>query len=439
MRIVFAVHAFPPRSTAGVEVHTLRLARALRARGHDVHVISAVHDLSDRPYAVRRREQDGVPVAEIVSVHPRGTLSATYGDDAIDEAARGLLQQMRPEVVHVQHLLNLSAGIVTEARRQGAVVALTLHDYWLSCPRDGLRMQADTTLCREVDPAVCSRCLADSPYLAPAIQRGLAKAVRGAGLGRRLHDAHRLMPGLTTRVLAWMRRANPRTDLVADLARRDRRLRETVGAVDAVFAPTRFVRDRMVEWGVPPRAVEVAPYGAIVAPTLPRPAGPRRRFGFLGTVAPHKGVHVLIEAFRGLDVPGVALDIHGSLSTAPAYVETLRGAAAGDARIRFHGPFAEGGQAEILAGLDAVVALAAGRPVIATRTGGVPEIVEEDVSAALVEPRDAEGLRAALADLAHGRRLAEPLAPLRLRTAADEAAFLEGRYAAALAQGPARR
>ena len=34
-----AVHAFPPRSTAGVEVLTLRLARALRARGHDVRIL----------------------------------------------------------------------------------------------------------------------------------------------------------------------------------------------------------------------------------------------------------------------------------------------------------------------------------------------------------------------------------------------------------------
>src|SRR4029453_18461572 len=108
MRILLTLHAFPPRSTAGVEVYTLRLARSLRTLGHEVLVLAAVHDLTAQPYSVRRRTHEGVDVAEIVNVHQGGTLAGTYDDAEISAAASPLLQSFRPDCVHVQHLQNLS-------------------------------------------------------------------------------------------------------------------------------------------------------------------------------------------------------------------------------------------------------------------------------------------------------------------------------------------
>ena len=151
MRVVLAVHAFPPRSTAGVEVYTLRLARALIGRGHEVTVLTAVHDLAAEPYALRRRRHEDVPVIEIVNVHHRGTLEATYEDAALDVAGAAVFAELRPQCVHFQHLLNLSAGLVSAARKAGARTVLTLHDYWLSCPRDGLRMREDLAVCAVMD------------------------------------------------------------------------------------------------------------------------------------------------------------------------------------------------------------------------------------------------------------------------------------------------
>ena len=39
MKVVIAVHHFPPRYTGGAEWETYRIASTLRARGHEVHVI----------------------------------------------------------------------------------------------------------------------------------------------------------------------------------------------------------------------------------------------------------------------------------------------------------------------------------------------------------------------------------------------------------------
>ena len=444
MRILLAVHAFPPRSTAGVEVYTLRLAKALLARGHDVLVLTAVHDLDAPPYSTRRRTHEGVDVAEIVNVHHHGTLARTYADPDVDRAVAEVMATFRPECVHVQHLLNLSSGLIDCARASGARVLLTVHDYWLGCVRDGLRMRADLALCATLDHATCATCLSGSPYLVPPVQRGVAGLARRAGLGRYLHRLHDLAPRAVEGALALARRAAPADGAVLqnELDLRASTLRAALEGVDLFLAPTVFAGDRTVELGVPAAKVRLLPLGVLVHPPRPRAMVPRRRFGFVGTVAPHKGVHVLVEAFRGLHDPQATLDVHGSLTVQPSYVAELRRAAAGDSRIRFHGPFPEGDQARVLQTLDVLVlpsvwwenspmtvleALGAGRPVIASRIGGVPEIVP-DGAGLLVPPGEVVPLREALAAVASGAALGGPQAALPLETVDAHAARLEALY-----------
>ena len=455
MRIALPVHAFPPRSVAGVEVYTLRLARALRARGHEVLVVAAAHDLGATPYSVRRRRTGEIDVAEIVSVHAAGTLRATYDDDEIVRAAEPVLREFRPDCVHFQHLLNLSAGLAPAAKALGAAVFLTLHDYWLSCPRDGLRMRADLSVCETVDHATCSTCLRESPYLVPAAQRRLSRAARALGAGAQLHRLHDLAPRATEALLGLLRRASPPSaGLVEELDRRALRLRECLEAVDVFLAPTAFAGARAVEFGVPAGRVRRCAYGGVEPPLLPRRPGARRRFGYVGTIAPHKGVHLLVEAFRGVEGQDLRLEIHGSLAVQPGYAAALQRAARGDERIRFHGPFAEGGQAERHRALDVLVvpsvwwenspltlleALAHGVPVVAAATGGVPELFTEGEGGLLFPAGDVAALRARLEDVARGRRLAEGLAPLPLRTVGEGADELVSLYRAALDAGRGAR
>jgi len=448
MRVLLAVHAFPPRSLAGTEVYTLRLGKALQALGHEVRVLSAVHDLADRHGRTRNRTHDGLDVVEIVSNHEQGTMEATYADATIAAAAGSAVDAFAPDCLHIQHLLNLATGIVSRAGRRGARVVMTLHDHWLGCFRDGLRMREDLTVCREIDHAVCARCVSGSPYLTPAIQRGLAGAARTAGLGRYVHRVHDFAPRATERALAALRAMTPAPrGLASGLDARARDLRAAALGIDALVAPTRFVGDRAVEWGAPADRVTVRALGVVAGPTRARAAGLRRRIGYVGGIAPHKGVHVLIEAFRRVADAGITLDVHGSLTVAPAYADRVRQAAAGDPRIRFHGAFAEGAQARILAGLDLVVlpsiwwensplvvleALAEGVPVVASAIGGVPEVVPEGAGV-LVPPGDVEALSAAIADAAAGRALAGALPPLPLKTIDQGAREMADLYAQAVA------
>jgi glycosyltransferase involved in cell wall biosynthesis len=443
MRILLAAHAYPPRSVAGVEVYTHRLARALQARGHEVLVLAAAHDLSAAPYAVRRRNHDGVAVAEVVNLHQKGTLEATWSDPDLERAVLPVIAQFRPDCVHAQHLLNLSVGLLAACHGLGAGVVLTVHDYWLSCPRDGLRMRADLVRCDIVDHATCARCLAGSPYLVPALERRAVAAARWAGLGGALHRIHRVAPVLGVSLRRLARLGAAPQSLAQAMDRRAASLRAALAEFDLVLAPTAFARDRAIEFGVAPDRVRVSALGVPAGVPDHRPPAPRRRLGFMGTVAPHKGVHVLVEAFRRVDAPEARLEIHGSLSVAPDYVARLRVLTDADARIALRGPFAEGTQAEVLAGLDVLVmpsvwwenspltvleALAAGVPVVASAIGGIPDILPPEWGR-LVPAGEVPPLAEALRDVIEGRVFATLPPRPRTRTIDEEARELESLYA----------
>jgi glycosyltransferase involved in cell wall biosynthesis len=430
---------------AGVEVYTARLARALQDQGHTVRVLTAVHDLSAPAHSIRRRTLGSLDVVEIVNTHLEGTLEATYRVPAIDRAIAEACDEFGPDVVNAQHLLNLSTGLLDAAHAVGAPVALTLHDYWLSCPRDGLRMRADGTLCEIVDHRVCAECLKDSPYLVPPVQRGATRVAQASGLGRALHLAHRRAPRLAAGVLRAVRRAWPSAteDLPSALDERAAHLRARMNDVAAFLAPTRFARDRAVEWGVPAGRVRVIPLGAVAGPPRPRRAGPRRRLGYVGTMAPHKGAHVLLEALEGLPGREWTFDLFGNTDLDPEYGARLHALARGNPRIRFRGPVPPDEQDRMWDAIDVLVvpslwwenspltvleALAAGLPVVASRTGGVPEVIPEGAGL-LVPPGDAPALRGALEGVLDGRVLGGPLDAFPIKTSADGARELAGLYA----------
>ncbi|MCM2255895.1 MAG: glycosyltransferase [Vicinamibacteria bacterium] len=447
MRIALVVHGFPPDSVAGVEVCALRHGLALQELGHDVKIVAAARDLRAATGTSRRRRHLGLDVVEIVNNHDAGGgLDATWSQREVEAAALGALRAFAPEVVHFHHLLGLSAGLLPAARELGAVTALTLHDYWLSCGRDGLRQRADFTVCAVVEPAICARCLADSPYLAPPVQRGLLATAAGLGLGGAVQAAHRRFPRLGARALGALRAASSPTVSAADVLRRAAALRSAFGAADVVVAPSRFAAARAAESGLG-REIHVVPNGVTAHPPRSFPVRPRRHFGFVGTLAPHKGAHVLVEAFRGVAEPGARLTLWGSGRSAPAYAAELARVAAGDPRVSLAGAFAVDDGERAYASMDVLVvpslwwenaplvvqeALAAGVPVIASAIGGVPEWVREPWGR-LVPPGDAAALRAALVEAVSGRSFAEPLPPVDLWTPTRAAAHLLRLYEAAAA------
>src|SRR4051812_10604736 len=116
LRVLHAIHDFLPRHRAGAEIYVSALCRALDGR-HHVTVLSTEHDLASPHGEVRWRVQDGLPVIEIVN-NWRGSFAETYRSPLINQRLEAVLDVVRPHVVHVHSLLNLSFDLPALARQR---------------------------------------------------------------------------------------------------------------------------------------------------------------------------------------------------------------------------------------------------------------------------------------------------------------------------------
>jgi glycosyltransferase involved in cell wall biosynthesis len=193
----------------------------------------------------------------------------------------------------------------------------------------------------------------------------------------------------------------------------------------------------------PPARTRVIYGGADPARYWPDPAVSRRGVLFVGRLTPHKGVDRLIEALP----PGAELRVAGSGGhdrelPERDYPNLLRRLAAGR-RVTFLGPLADERlpafyrSAQVLVlpsvertcygkpirtsellGLVVLEAMMSGTPVVASRLGGLPEIVEQGQTGFLVEPGNRSELGERLAEI-----LGDPGLAARLGRQARERAL----------------
>ncbi|MBW3552585.1 MAG: glycosyltransferase family 4 protein, partial [Gemmatimonadetes bacterium] len=248
-------------------------------------------------------------------------------------------------VVHFHNTFPLvSPAAYYAARRAGAAVVQTLHNYRLICP--------GTLLMRNGKP--CDLCVG-SPVAWRGALHGCYRnsRVQSAGAAAMV-GAHRLLG-------TWSRE------------------------VDAYIALTPFARERFLEGGLPRERVHVRPN------FLRNDPGPGEHEGdyvlFVGRLTEQKGIHTLLEAWRRLD-GGIPLRIigdgdldgrgFGEVSGVewvgrvdrPAVLEAMKSARALVLPSLSYENFP----------MTVVEAFATGLPVIASRIGSLPQIVEHEAT-----------------------------------------------------------
>lgn len=396
MRIAYVVHKLPPQSVGGVEVYTWSLARQLSALGHAVHVFYPLRGAQDEP---TRIEREGVHLWRVLLPPQRGGSAAaatprrfwhSVRHAGIERSFAAFLRAVDPEVVHLQHVQDVSVRLIALARGRPRI--LSLHDYWYLCP-NGQLVLPDRALCpypvRAGRCAACALARSSSPLLAAA------------------------RPVITA-MMAW----------------RNAAVRCLLGQVDLLLTPSDFSRDIYVRYGCDPTKIRVfdlgldparlaAPDEEAAADEAQRGAGlrdagvpdARLRLGYLGAIAWQKGLHVLIEAVNRLP-EDVTLTIYGDPTVFPEYTAALR-AATHHPGIRFAGPLPYDAVGPGLRQLDYLVAPsvwfetfamvaqeaeAVGTPVVASRIGALTRI-KDGVTGRLFEPGDAAELARVLRDL----------------------------------------
>jgi glycosyltransferase involved in cell wall biosynthesis len=272
---------------------------------------------------------------------------------------RQTVDAFQPDLVHVHNTFPSASPAIYSALRKDVPVVQTLHNYRLVCPAG--------TLFRAGRP--CTDCLGRAvpwPGVKHACYRDSASA---SAVVATMLSTHRLLR-------TWSR-------------------------VDAFVALSAGMRELMISGGLPGDRIRTVPNFLEPDPGVGK--GARTGFLYMGRLTEEKGLRVLIEAARtrpGLvrvagDGPLASLVAEAAADGSilnlgyrdrAALLDDIRSATAIVVPSLWFEPF----------GMVILEAFAAGTPVIASRIGAIPDIVDDGETGLLVDPGDAAALAGAM-------------------------------------------
>ena len=425
MRILLVSHGLPPDSVGGVEQHVSGLAQALVAQGHEVDIFARAN-LPGTPQGSFEQTVEGNPRIWRTAYRWEGidSLDALYLCAPMADAMERFLAErhgegVRYDVAHIHHLTGMSVESLQRLRAAGVPIVMTLHDYWLLSPCGQLFYQ-DGPLDQRVQPDKTKAALT------------------------------RLFPG-------WMQK-----DPDATVARLHERSRATLALPERLIVPSARAIPAFEGIGVARDRFTVVENGVDTdnLKKLPAPSGGPGplRIGYFGTLIPSKGLDVLIAAVQSLPQGQVELHIHGNsvpyhgdnTYLTKCFTQLQPGCA-----VTYHGPYSLEEMPSRIASIDVLAApalwheafgltvreaLAAGRPVLVSKIGGLQDAVEDRVQGRVLPPGNEAAWTEAIAELAADRVLFRQYVAKtrsRARGFADMARDLRIIYAEAL-QDPGR-
>ncbi len=275
-------------------------------------------------------------------------VGAIWSHSAVSEVER-IARQFHPQVVHIHNWLPaLSPAVIHVSHREGSAVVMTLHNYRLMClPSTFLR-----------DGRICEDCFGRVPWPG-VVPRCYRNSLLGSAAVAASLSVHRVV--------------------------------RTFDRIALYLPVSEFIRSKYIEAGFPPQRLRVK--SNFAWPMMKR-EGPGDHFLFLGRLSAEKGVGTLLDAWRNT---AAKLVIVGDGPEAGR----LRGSA--PRNMEFTGSVSPARVADVLQGARAVLvpsvsyeaqprvileAYAAGVPVVASRIGGLPDLVAEGESGFLVKSDD---------------------------------------------------
>ena len=367
---VLLVNKFHYRK-GGAETYYLTVGSELERMGHEVAYFSMKHP-NNLPckwdkYFVTQREYNNVrnPILAV-----RDGLALIYSHEA-KRNFQALCEEFKPDVIHLNNVhrqITLSILDAPYLQDHHVPVIYTAHDHVSVCP---------AYLMMDGEGKVCNRCVEDHRYR-HCIEH---KCVKGS----------RAKSALAVAEASFYRHHG------------------LYNKIDAVIAPSEYMKAKLVEGGWPKDEV-VARKNFASREILERAkrgddssrASENPYFLFFGRISKEKGIDVLVDAFRNVaaDIPRWHLIVAGDGPERASLEDSLVGDDISD-RISFVG-FKSGSALNDLISNAAfavsgsrcrenmpysvIESFAAGTPSVASRIGGIPELICDGVTGFLCEP-----------------------------------------------------
>jgi len=353
--------------------YTFALADLLRSHGHQVYFFGMHHpknlDCDQQDYFVDYIDYVELNKDKNLKNGIKVLARSIHSKQARERIAK-LLDHVRPDIAHLQNIhAHLTPSILYDFEERNIPVVWTLHDYKLICPNSHL-------LC---NGQICESCKGGSFHMCT-----LKKCKKRS-----------YAPSLVATLEAYVHKYQRVTDKVSRF-----------------ISPSRFLLDKFVEFGWDRNRL------TFIRNFLPPPIlsadGSRVTDGqyvlYAGQLETWKGVHTLIRAAKELPHVRIKIAGDGSLrSTLQEYATRHT-----TANVEFLGHLQQQELAAVMQSCSLVVvpsewyencpysvmeAMAFGKPVVASRIGGLPELVEHGQTGILVSPGDVDSLTQAISRL----------------------------------------
>ncbi|KAA5595964.1 glycosyltransferase family 4 protein [Blastochloris sulfoviridis] len=364
MKILVIAHAHPDFSVGGAEIAAYNLFKALERRD-DVEkatLLARTDHPSLGPGTISLRRPNEYLWRQDIGDWFR--LRSAY-QNTLYVSLRDFLREKKPDVVFVHHYANIGVEMLRELRTAlpDAFIALTLHEYIAICLRNGQMVKNKTKrLCFRESIEECNICFPE--YAATDF---------------------------------WLRKHY---------------IQKHFEYVDAFVSPSEFLRQRYIDWGVPPEHISVIENGQpkFEFDEAEVPRASRNRFGFFGQITEYKGVEILLQAMHKMRPEirkSMVLEIHGANLEFQGQwfqdlIEKLRTPLIAEGSLRWVGPYEPHELPRRMRKVDWVVvpsiwwenspmviqeAFCCRRPVITANIGGMAEKVKHGVDGLHFEAR----------------------------------------------------
>lgn len=268
MRILKVIHGYPPRYSAGSEVYSKLLVDELNNR-HNIEVFTRQENsfLPDYHYITELDKQDPRTLLHIINV-PRTKYRDKYIHKEVDELFQKTINSLKPHIIHFGHLNHLSLNLPKLAHDAGTPSVMTLHDFWLMCPRGQFIQRNSKDLWSLCDGQTNNKCA--------------TQCYSGGFSG----DIELNNEDIEYRE-NWIKR-------------RMEKAKEAMGYINKFIAPSKFLMNKFIdEFGVSSQKIEYLDYGFNLnyLNNRKRTLEEEFVFGYIGTLTPQKGIHDLLRAF----------------------------------------------------------------------------------------------------------------------------------------------
>jgi len=411
MKIMINAHGFPPNQVGGGEWRAYRTAIGLKARGHSVQVV-AIDDMnhSKSELFVKEEQIDDIDVVRL-SFDKSQVKNWEFRNQIIGDYIAKRLQNNGIDIFHLISGVRNTGSVIQAARQADVPIVVSLTEFYWICARKTLLKNTGVLCPGPRSILECSLCLFNKQLNIGFHYPILYKLTFGMYGQFLVKTSENIFVRNITGVPKKTRYLQEWVDF----------LRTTLHQANKLIAPSEFLMQMYVKSGISEKLFVVCRQGlnASLWESLPQVEyrGPLR-FGFVGSLIPHKGIDILIKAFSKLNFSNqsVKLNIFGSLDKHPKYVSKLSSLANNDERISFRGEFDNRTIPQVFSEIDVLVvpsvwyenspnvileAYACKTPVIASDIGGMAELVQAGISGDLFRVGDIDSLSNLLSYIAH--------------------------------------